>query len=90
MNLPDESYMNTCHHTLYPVEAFDLRADPYRGLCSCGWVTWRAGIESAHFAHAIHVAWVNGYHSDPYCPNHCRYRVRHSQCGCGCDHSEAP
>lgn len=30
---------------------------------------------------------VHGVHSDPYCATHCIPGVKHSQCGCSCDHS---
>jgi hypothetical protein len=29
-------------------------------------------------------------HNDPYCETHCRPGVKHSQCGCTCDHTEPP
>ena len=32
--------------------------------------------------------WAKKEHSDPYCVDHCRVGVKHSQCGCTCDHQK--
>jgi hypothetical protein len=31
---------------------------------------------------------VTGPHSDPYCVGHCSVGIKHSQCGCLCNHRE--
>lgn len=32
------------------------------------------------------VAWADRHHTDPYCATHCRPGIKHSQCGCPCNH----